>query len=71
MEVRTLEQVKTYRDKVNAIKLDVETHYKNLLDKEQNSVKRIILNIKMRVSIGREIAKLDSLAKLHLKAKQI
>lgn len=59
----------TYRDKVFEIRHDIEEKYKNLLNAETNFLNRLILKIKMRSEIRKEISKIDSLDNLHLKPK--
>jgi hypothetical protein len=60
---------KTYSDKVKAIKEEIKTNYKPLLDNEPDFIRRIILKLKMVIEIRRAISKLNSSEKMYLQIR--
>jgi hypothetical protein len=66
---RNFKNSKTYLDKVKAIKEEIKTNYKSLLENEPDFIRRIILKLKMEIEIRRAISKLNSLEKMYLQTR--
>lgn|GEM_PF-6091537 len=62
---KRIKKTKAYHERVWHIKADIGSKYEQIISKEGNYLKKILLRIKMRLEIAKEIHELTSYGKLY------